>query len=86
MRDDMHTSTLRAVGGSVTVTLPRQMLRTLGLEAGATVGVAIEGDRLVISSQRPRYRLADLVRGMRNGDLPGSPGWEDAAPKGREAW
>jgi antitoxin ChpS len=86
MRDGMHTSTLRAVGGSVTVTLPRQMLRTLGLEAGATVGVAIEGDRLVINSQRPRYNLADLVRGMKAGDLPSSPGWEDAAPKGREAW
>lgn len=37
----MHTATLRAMGGSVSVTLPRQMLRTLSLAAGASV--ATEG-------------------------------------------
>lgn len=82
----MHTSTLRAVGGSVSVTLPRQMLRSLGLEAGATVTVALEGGRLVLAPVRPRYTLADLIAGMKPGDLPTAPDWSDAAPVGREAW
>ena len=61
----MHTATLRAVGGSVSVTLPRQMLRTLGLTAGASVAVTLEDGRLVLSPARPRYRLDDLLAGMR---------------------
>jgi antitoxin ChpS len=82
----MHTATLRAVGGSVSVTLPRQMLRTLGLTAGASVAVTIEDGRLVLSPARPRYSLAELLAGMKPGDMPASPDWADARPVGREAW
>ena len=82
----MHTATLRAVGGSVSVTLPRQMLRTLGLAAGASVAVTLENGRLVLSPARPRYTLDELLAGMRAGDMPTAPGWADAPPVGREAW
>ena len=82
----MHTATLRAVGGSVSVTLPRQMLRTLGLAAGASVAVTVEDGRLVLSPARPRYTLAELLAGMKPGDMPTAPGWADARPVGREAW
>lgn len=82
----MHTATLRAVGGSVSVTLPRQMLRTLGLAAGASVAVTVEDGRLVLSPSRPRYSLAELLAGMKAGDMPTAPGWSGARPVGREAW
>lgn len=82
----MHTATLRAVGGSVSVTLPRQMLRTLGLEAGASVAVTVEDGRLVLSPARPRYTLAELLAGMRPGDMPTAPDWDRAPPSGREVW
>jgi len=82
----MHTATLRAVGGSVTVTLPRQMLRTLGLAAGASVAVTLEDGRLVLSPARPRYSLDELLSGMKPGDMPTAPGWGAARPVGREAW
>ena len=82
----MHTATLRAVGGSVSVSLPRQMLRTLGLEAGASVAVTIEDGRLVLSPTRPRYSLDDLLAGMKPGDMPTADGWGDAAPAGKDAW
>lgn len=82
----MHTATLRAVGGSVSVTLPRQMLRTLGLAAGASVAVTVEDGRLVLSPARPRYTLAELLAGMKPGDMPTAPGWTEAQPVGREAW
>ena len=82
----MHTATLRAVGGSVSVTLPRQMLRTLGLAAGASVAVTLEDGRLVLSPTRPRYALAELLAGMKPGDMPTAKGWSDARPTGREAW
>lgn len=82
----MHTSTLRAIGGSVSVTLPRQFLRSLGLDTGAQVEVTIEDGRLVLSPVRPRYTLADLMRGMKPGDMPTAEGWETMPPAGNEAW
>ena len=82
----MHTATLRAVGGTVFVTLPRQMLRTLGLGAGALVTVTVEGGRIVLAPVRPRYSLTELLAGMKPGDMPTAKGWSDARPAGREAW
>ena len=82
----MHTSTLRAVGGSISVTLPRQMLRTLGLAAGASVAVTVEDGRLVLAPARPRYTLAQLLAGMKPADMPTDPHWSDAPPVGRETW
>ena len=82
----MHTATLRAVGGSISVSLPRQMLRALGLTAGASVAVTVEDGRLVLSPTRPRYTLDDLLVGMKPGDMPTAPGWADARPVGHEAW
>ena len=45
----MHTATFRAVGGSVSVTLPHQMLRIPGLAASASVAVTVEDGGLVLS-------------------------------------
>ena len=81
-----HRQILRAVGGSVFVTLPRQLLRDVGLAAGASVVVTVEDGRLVLSPARPRYTLAELLVGMKPGDMPTAPGWGDARPTGREAW
>ncbi len=42
--------------------VPPAILDLLHLEVGATVGLAVEGDRLVIAAQpRPRYTLAELL-------------------------
>ena len=82
----MHTATLRAVGGSVSVTLPRQMLRTLGLCAGASVAVTVENGRLVLAPTRPHYTLDELLAGMKPGDMPKAPGWAGSKAKGREVW
>jgi antitoxin ChpS len=82
----MHSATLRAIGGSISVTLPRQMLRSLGLEAGSRVDVAMEDGRLILSPARPRYSLDDLLKGMRRGDMPAAGGWDTMPPVGREVW
>ena len=82
----MHTAKLRAVGGSVAVTLPRPMLRQMGLEVGDAVAVASDGERLILAPMRKRYSLAQLLRGMKLGDMPADRGWESSPPVGREAW
>jgi antitoxin component of MazEF toxin-antitoxin module len=82
----MHTATLRALGGSVAVTLPRPLLKSLGLECGHQVAIAEQGNTLVLSPARPRYKLADLVAGMKPGDLPQEPSWDALPAVGKEAW
>jgi antitoxin ChpS len=58
----MHTTNLRKVGGSVMLAVPRAILDMLKLEAGATVGLAVDGERLVIVPQpKPKYTLDELL-------------------------
>lgn len=58
----MHTTNLRKVGGSVMLAVPPAILELLHLRVGATVGVAVEGGRLVVEPQsRPRYTMAELL-------------------------
>ena len=58
----MHITNLRRVGGSVMLTVPPAILELLHLQAGNTVGIAVDGGRLVIEPQtRPRYTLEELL-------------------------
>lgn len=58
----MYTTNLRKVGGSVMLAVPPAFLEQLELQAGASVGLAVDNGCLVISpSPRPRYTLAELL-------------------------
>jgi antitoxin ChpS len=58
----VHTTNLRKVGGSVMLSVPPAILDLLHLKAGSTVGLEVDGDRLVIATQvRSRYALDDLL-------------------------
>lgn len=51
----MHTTSLRKGGGSVKLAVPRSILDLLHLEVGAVVGLAVEGDRMVVDPKvKPR--------------------------------
>ena len=83
----MHTTSLRKVGGSVMLAVPRALLDLLHLRAGSTVGLEIEGGRLVVEPRaRPRYTLAELLA-QSDYDAPQEAGdreWLDAPAAGRE--
>lgn len=58
----MYTTNLRKVGGSVMLAVPPAFLDQMHLQAGATVGLAVEHGRLVVEPKsRPRYTLAELL-------------------------
>ena len=59
----MPTATLRRVGGSVMVAVPRDYLAPTGLGPEAVVTWEIEGNGLVTppSMPRPPYTLAELL-------------------------
>ena len=45
----MLTSTLRAAGGSIAVTIPQSLAKASGLQAGDKVSFEFEAGRLIIS-------------------------------------
>jgi antitoxin ChpS len=58
----MHRTNLRKVGGSVMLAVPRAVLDVLHLTPGASVGIRVERDRLVVEPhKRPRYTLDELL-------------------------
>lgn len=58
----MYTTSLRKVGGSVMLAVPPAFLDQLNLQAGATVGLAVDHGCLVVDPKpRPRYTLAELL-------------------------
>jgi antitoxin ChpS len=58
----MYSTNLRKVGGSVMLAVPPALLDILHLQIGATVGITIEGERLIIEAQnRPKYTLEELL-------------------------
>lgn len=58
----MTTATLRAVGGSIVMAIPKRVLELLGLHAGSQVNVNVENGQLVIVPKvKPRYALSELI-------------------------
>ena len=82
----MNTAKLRAVGGSISISLPLPLLRQMGLEAGHEVVITSDGQSLVLAPTRKRHTLAGLLKGMKPGDMPAAAGWDGMPQAGREVW
>ena len=83
----MHTTNLRKVGGSIMMAVPPALLDLLQLRVGATVGMAVDGGRLVVEpNPRPRYTLAELLAASdySQPQPPEQREWVDAPAIGRE--
>jgi len=61
---------------------PKDIALRAGLREGTRVDVETEGDRIIISTARPRYVLADLLKGMTPGAMRQAFEW--GPDKGRE--
>ena len=57
----MPISTIRGVGGSAMMTIPRAIMEELGLQLNDKVNVTAESGRLIAVSTRPRYALDALI-------------------------
>jgi len=84
----MATVALRALGGSVVMSVPRQILSMLHLGAGSQVEVNVEAGRLIVEPKvKPRYILSELLAqcteenmGLTTEDQE----WLDSKPVGKE--
>ena len=88
----MPTATLRTVGGSVVMAIPKRLLELVQLQSGSQVDIDVQQGRLIVAPQKKnRYTLAELLAQC-NPKLPVSAeerewldapaiGLEDGAPK-----
>ncbi len=82
----MPITNLRQVGGSVMMAVPRAFLDQLHLTAGASVGISLEGGRMVVEPKpATRYTLEELIA---VGPVPArtaeDEAWLSGAPMGKE--
>lgn len=84
----MATVTLRNLGGSVVMTVPRKILDLVHLDAGAQVDVNVERGKLVVAPKtKSRYSLNELLARCREKDFALTAedrAWLDAKPVGKE--
>jgi antitoxin ChpS len=58
----MPSVTLRNLGGSVVLAVPKKILNLVHLDAGSRVEISVQNGRLVIEPpKKPRYTLAELL-------------------------
>jgi antitoxin ChpS len=58
----MSTATLRAVGGSVVIAIPKRLLELVKLQAGSKVEIDVQqGHLIVIPQKKKRYTLSELL-------------------------
>ena len=83
----MPTATLRTVGGSVVMAIPRRLLELVHLQSGSQVDSDVQQGRLSVAPQKKnRYTFAELLAQC-NPKLPISAEekeWLDAPPVGLE--
>ena len=86
----MHTATLRKIGGSVGLSLPAQLVKSLSFKVGEKVEVLERDGEIVVKAclppKRKRYALAELLAQCDFSQAPGKEEreWLDAPRVGRE--
>ena len=78
-----HVGKLRKVGGSVMLAIPPALLDGLSLKPDSSVGVSIEGGKLIVEPRNHKiYPLEQLLREHEAGEQDRE--WLDAPASGRE--
>lgn len=58
----MPTATLRSVGGSIVMAIPKRILELVQLQAGSRVDIDVQqGQLIVIPQRKKRYTLSELL-------------------------
>ena len=82
----MHTSTLRAVGDSIALTIPQKLARALGLHAGDVVNLDADHGRLIVApATRCRYTLEQVLAMQGAAPLALDADWDAMPAAGHEA-
>ena len=83
----MHTSTLRAAGGSIAVTIPQSLAKSTSLHPGDKVSFELDAGRLIISPiSRRKYSLQELLAMQGDEPLMIDQAWDNMPAVGQEVF
>ena len=71
-------------GNSLALRLPRHVVEGANLREGATVQIEIQGDTLVVTPTRKRFRLSELLADMKPKHQHKETDW--GPKRGEEEW
>ena len=71
-------------GNSLALRLPRSLAEDARMAEGTPIDLHVDGEKLVVTVARPRYKLSDLLDGMGAQTRHGETDWGE--PRGDEAW
>jgi antitoxin MazE len=71
-------------GNSLGLRIPRAYAVAMQIEEGTPVALSVEGGRLIVTPEQPRYSLEDLLAGITPENRHHETDW--GAPVGREDW
>ncbi|WP_036487218.1 AbrB/MazE/SpoVT family DNA-binding domain-containing protein [Myxosarcina sp. GI1] len=71
-------------GNSLGIRIPKSIAEDNGLSDGDEIEIATEDNRIIITPQKPKYTLEQLLEGMGEEHLHSEIDWGE--PVGREQW
>jgi antitoxin MazE len=77
-------TTVQRWGNSLAIRIPKPFALETDLRENSEVDITLDGDRIVVSPARKDWRLAELVKQIKPGNLHREVRWGPKA--GREAW
>ena len=81
----MHTAILRSLGGSIAVTIPGPLVKSLGLDVGAKVSFTTRGNGLMLTPVgRRKYSLDDVLAMQGSKPLLKDESWDTMPALGQE--
>jgi antitoxin ChpS len=84
----MTTATLRYIGKSMVVTIPREILRHIDWQVGTQVNMNVQDGKLIIElKEKRRYTLAELLTTCTEENMAlteEDQAWLEAKPVGKE--
>ena len=81
----MHTSTLRAAGAPIAVTIPQSLAKSTGKHPGDKLSFELDAGRLIISPvNRRKYKLHELLAMQGDEPLLIDKAWDAMPTSGQE--
>ena len=78
-------TTIAKWGNSLAVRIPKELISSLHLSEGVAIGFQKVGDKIVISTNRPRSTLDDLTKNFSKKNQHKLV-FPDDSPRGQEIW
>lgn len=79
------TTKIQKWGNSLAVRIPNEFAENLNWQAGSVVGFKQLGNKIIITSSRPKYTLEDMVKNITKKNRHKSL-WPNDKPRGKEIW